>query len=37
MDSVFKDVSSEAEERQKARIMHDIVEGKRDDITIAKP
>lgn len=37
MDSVFKDVSSEAEEQQKARIMRDIVEGKRDDITIAKP
>ncbi|KAH9879939.1 hypothetical protein J1614_001963 [Plenodomus biglobosus] len=30
MDSVFRDVSSEAEERQKARIMQDIVEGKRD-------
>ncbi|CAO2656290.1 Nn.00g050930.m01.CDS01 [Neocucurbitaria sp. VM-36] len=33
MDEVFKDVSSEAEEQQKARIMRDIVEGKRDTIT----
>ena len=30
MDRVFKDVSSEAEEQQKARIMRDIIEGKRD-------
>jgi type III secretory pathway component EscU len=28
MDRVFKDVSSEAEEQQKARIMQDIVAGK---------
>ncbi|KAF1843860.1 general substrate transporter [Cucurbitaria berberidis CBS 394.84] len=33
MDEVFKDVSSEAEEQQKARIMRDIVEGKRDTLT----
>lgn len=35
MDSVFCDVSSEAEERQKARIMQDIVEGKRDTRSVA--
>jgi hypothetical protein len=35
MDQVFKDVSSEAEEQQKARIMCDIVEGKRDGIVTA--
>ncbi|KAF2129923.1 MFS sugar transporter-like protein [Dothidotthia symphoricarpi CBS 119687] len=31
MDEVFKDVSSEAEEQRKARIMRDIVEGKGDE------
>jgi hypothetical protein len=36
MDKVFKDVSSEAEEQQKARIMRAIVEGKRDTF-IAMP
>lgn len=35
MDEVFNDVSSEAEEQRKARIMRDIVEGKRD--TLAAP
>jgi sugar porter (SP) family MFS transporter len=30
MDEVFQDVSSEAEEQKKARIMQEIVEGKRD-------
>ncbi|KAF1946677.1 general substrate transporter [Clathrospora elynae] len=33
MDRVFQDVSSEMEEQQKARIMRDIVEGKRDTDT----
>jgi hypothetical protein len=35
MDQVFKDVSSEAEEQQKARIMRDIVEGKRNETVTA--
>jgi hypothetical protein len=29
MDGVFKDISSEAEEQKKTRIMADIVEGNR--------
>lgn len=33
MDEVFNDVSSEAEEQQKARIMQDIVQGKRETST----
>lgn len=33
MDEVFNDVSSEAEEQRKARIMRDIVEGKRDTLS----
>ncbi|KNG47618.1 general substrate transporter [Stemphylium lycopersici] len=37
MDQVFKDVSSEAEEQQKARIMRDIVEGKNDHAVVAHP
>jgi hypothetical protein len=32
MDRVFDDVSSEMEEKQKARIMRDIVDGKRDTL-----
>ncbi|KAI8939427.1 hypothetical protein NX059_003207 [Plenodomus lindquistii] len=35
MDKVFGDVDSEAEEQQKARIMRDIVEGKRDNLDVA--
>ncbi|KAI4668124.1 uncharacterized protein J4E78_001947 [Alternaria triticimaculans] len=31
MDQVFKDVSSEAEEQQKARIMRDIIAGKQNE------
>jgi hypothetical protein len=30
MDEVFKDVDSVEEEQRKARIMGDIIEGKRD-------
>ncbi|CAG5148021.1 uncharacterized protein ALTATR162_LOCUS2135 [Alternaria atra] len=37
MDQVFKDVSSEAEEQQKARIMRDIVEGKQNETVTAIP
>jgi hypothetical protein len=37
MDQVFKDVSSEAEEQQKARIMHDIVEGKQNETVTVVP
>ncbi|KAG9192337.1 general substrate transporter [Alternaria panax] len=37
MDQVFKDVSSEAEEQQKARIMRDIVEGRRSETVTATP
>jgi hypothetical protein len=33
MDSVFKDISSEAEEQKKTRIMADIVEGNRGRYT----
>lgn len=32
MDKVFKDVDSAEEEARKARIMNDIVEGKRDTV-----
>jgi hypothetical protein len=32
MDEVFQDVSSDAEEQKKARIMQDIVAGKRDSL-----
>ncbi|KAI4655332.1 hypothetical protein J4E93_000044 [Alternaria ventricosa] len=35
MDQVFKDVSSEAEEQQKARIMRDIIEGKQNETVTA--
>jgi hypothetical protein len=34
MDQVFKNVRSEAEEQRKARIMRDIVEGKRNAFTV---
>ncbi|KAH7378846.1 general substrate transporter [Pyrenochaeta sp. MPI-SDFR-AT-0127] len=34
MDEVFKDVSSEAEEQQKARIMRDIVSEKRETVNV---
>ncbi|RYN83588.1 hypothetical protein AA0117_g1074 [Alternaria alternata] len=37
MDQVFKDVSSEAEEQQKARIMRDIVEGKQNETVTVVP
>jgi hypothetical protein len=35
MDEVFKDISSEAEELKKTRIMADIVEGSRSTYTAA--
>lgn len=35
MDQVFKDVSSEAEEQQKARIMRDIIAGKQNETVTA--
>lgn len=37
MDQVFKDVSSEAEEQQKARIMYEIVEGANRRTAAANP
>jgi hypothetical protein len=33
MDSVFRDISSEAEEQKKTRIMAEIVEGNRSTYT----
>jgi hypothetical protein len=37
MDEVFQDVSSDAEEQKKARIMREIVQGKRDTLTASSP
>jgi hypothetical protein len=37
MDEVFHDVSSDAEEQKKARIMQDIVAGKRDSLAASSP
>jgi hypothetical protein len=37
MDEVFQDVSSDAEEQKKARIMQDIVAGKRDSLAAFSP
>ena len=37
MDEVFQDVSSDAEEQQKARIMQEIVQGKRDNLRTSSP
>jgi hypothetical protein len=37
MDEVFQDVSSDAEEQKKAKIMQDIVAGKRDSLAASSP
>jgi hypothetical protein len=37
MDEVFQDVRSDVEEQKKARIMQDIVAGKRDSLAASSP